>query len=1677
LPTKDAAKSLFQLSVCIYQAEQLAPVKGMLSTSCNPFVQVDFNGTSQKTQTQRTTNPTWNEEVQVPFSMPAWDNSVNCTVFHDGGMTGSKVELGEVTLDIDDLANEALEPTWFYFYKAPDGKKDQEKSEFGGRLLLSASMERTEKPILTISPGSMAMPPPVAAGVAWIDLYMVCFDSMEQPEQLFVQIELPRVIEAEEPLRSVQPEAEGHGFVWKGKDIRMDDQVPPFSLPSPDNCGEFIISAYAKFKKSGFGLGGNVPTRYMRPPRSTSSRNMGGSGKGKDGPTSSAATAATANPDVVRDNYIPLFDGQPSSYKEYRKRVALYYKKMSLASKKTEATINLLTSLSGPVWKQVEHLAETAPDDENGFNIVLQELDRVYQYDSRVEMPKAFERFFYGINRPYGQTLIQYCSDHREAARELERHDVKLPDPVGGWLLLRRAALTAEQRQLVMSQVDNKKLSVNTVEQALFYLFGQDYRSGRTDPRPSGKGRGTHPHRWSSYRTHSPTYPAEDEEPYYDYYEPDHQEDSHEAQYYEDEPDPYEEEDPEATDPDPYDGNYVADEEEADEVVEEAYAAYLDARRRFAEVRAGRGYYPVVAMVDPPGSQMPVAAMPSKGKPPKGKGKSKSTGRGKFGGPRGPAQSPKGAARADSTRCLRCGQVGHWASQCPKPPAPPGTSAPSSPNKRPKQGTAMMAMGANSALAPRRFGRCVGLQDGGASSMVGGHDYVMEVITEYVEKGLDPETLAFTQTNKSFLFGGDHRCLADWSVHLPVWIGGTKGRIQCFLVEGAMPILIGRPLLKALKVEVDYDTDMVSVLGEPSTSVLKGPKGEHLLALDDGMNEDTLHVDYDFDYVTDDCVEDFLADGVLLSLGDYLKQTGRVGPVFTMDEIMMEEDEPAINMLDDNARELRENSKLAPAVECPVPVTLWKSIIFGINRSKNSLNRHLEAAYRASDENCALFWEVYSGSGNLSAAMRQYGFQTRTFDLPEWNFEDASHRRSFFDLLEKEMPHIVWLAPPCTKWSPLQNLTRRTQEDLDVLQATRDYEHHTHLLFVRRVFLRMAQLGIAVIEHPLNSKGNLVPIKKATKLVVNHQLLTETLGVYRCDGTHRHQTLAGSTGLIGSRAKAAGVYQPKMCGFIAEALQGAYYAHFVYGNSTAEEALPASDVDMEEYEPSDAPPEDDDLYPLKAGEDLYDIDLPTNQDIEAEYNFGRGGPRTPAEAQRIVARLHRNLGHPNNRDLRVVLAQSGANRLVVETAENYQCPTCRKLAPPVQVPKTTLRTTFRFNERLLSDTVWLQVLDKTVPVITMMDAATRYVAARVVRRATSTEFLQALERGWIRVFGPPRTLFVDSHRAWGSDEVMRYATEHGVELVISPGEAHERLAQLERRHQVLRRAVELYLEENPPTGQESLVEALCFVIPQLNQSLSVGGFSPTQWVLGYQPNIPGSLLDSNVNYSYLDPTEAFQHKMQCRVRAATAVVKADNDLRLRRALLRQHRGNPPRMVVGQKCFYWREAAGTGPRIRWKGPATVVLVESQRGPEHPPTVYWLVHGSALIRAAPEHVRPDLESDTLAADTAALHTMVRHVQNRGTTVYLDLFKTNKKRRREDLAHSDDEAMDDDNDNPPPPPGQPPLLPPPPSPPASSPTWPSLPNSSDILDSEGNFPDTPSPSSRPRGPPPPRPPLWTA
>ena len=46
---------------------------------------------------------------------------------------------------------------------------------------------------------------------------------------------------------------------------------------------------------------------------------------------------------------------------------------------------------------------------------------------------------------------------------------------------------------------------------------------------------------------------------------------------------------------------------------------------------------------------------------------------------------------------------------------------------------------------------------------------------------------------------------------------------------------------------------------------------------------------------------------------------------------------------------------------------------------------------------------------------------------------------------------------------------------------------------------------------------------------------------------------------------------------------------------------------------------------------------------------------------------------------------------------------------------------------------------------------------------------------------------VDEHRSWASDHFKDWTGQHSIQLMISPGQAHERLAIIERRHQVIRR--------------------------------------------------------------------------------------------------------------------------------------------------------------------------------------------------------------------------------------------------------------------------------------------------
>ena len=160
------------------------------------------------------------------------------------------------------------------------------------------------------------------------------------------------------------------------------------------------------------------------------------------------------------------------------------------------------------------------------------------------------------------------------------------------------------------------------------------------------------------------------------------------------------------------------------------------------------------------------------------------------------------------------------------------------------------------------------------------------------------------------------------------------------------------------------------------------------------------------------------------------------------------------------------------------------------------------------------------------------------------------------------------------------------------------------------------------------------------------------------------------------------------------------------------------------------------------------------------------------------------------------------------------------------------------------------------------------------------------------------------------------------------------------------------LRDRPEVDLKLAIAASC---QQRNRLRSIHGSSPSQIVFGSTPNHPTGLMhephDPRPDYE-----SAIQEDHSLRHAAATAFYAANHDATLRRALLARPRASPPQVHVGDWAYYWRSGDEKLQIQRWRGPAIVCMLEPQPNTTTTSCV-WLAHGSSLVRAAAEHVRPE------------------------------------------------------------------------------------------------------------------------
>ena len=1350
---------------------------------------------------------------------------------------------------------------------------------------------------------------------------------------------------------------------------------------------------------------------------------------------------------------VPEFGNKATEYKEYRKRVMLYERKMYLSGRQKETAFNLMSTLSGRAWSAVEDLSITDLEAEDGTKKLLERLDTVFKYDALTELPYDFETFFFHTYRRRTQTVQEYCADYEKQLRKLDQHGVTLPDKVVGWFFLRRAGLRQDQRQMIMSTLAAEKISLETVRKAVNFVIGQDaIPQGSTMTSPVANKYGRHGSTKDSMffedEADEEVYALQDDawddlEDAYAY-----QEDDDDAVYYED----YTEE--------------VVGSEEAAAEFDDIYAAYTDARQRMNQMRVSRGFYPVVAMM-PESKDFGGKGKKGNHKGKKGKGKSV---KGKFSQGKQSPKPPSAVARGkavfgSSEKCLRCGGYGHRAKACPH----------ANKRKAENQDAEAEILMVGEEDPPSTMEVCMHEDDGtesepddtaiwdsGAASVLVSRFHLRKYLKALMMKGFDIHTIKAWQCTKGFKFGNGNQDKTNLCVLLPTFFRGARRDIVVYVIGGKVQFLFGRPLLEKLGIAVDHHNKTMRWPDEDWKPIPLGPKGEYVLHLAEHMhlvkekykvNQTLIPEDFDehvqldkevklIDIVNNrDLEENYhlceygpVPDPNNLQLPSFVDGTPR-------DEVETEkvrsqkvrisgEDEIVTN---EDVLAVPEDGERSPTKDPKNDEGRWKKLtpqklrtLTNCARSHvKNVERMMAEAPQSGASRTMKVWEVFAGKGRVTQILNERYPQvdaTRFSLLDGWDFQDPNVRRRFLAKLRREEPDSLLLSPPCRLWSPLQELTAAKGEEFRVrLMKMREEDHDTILTFCAVAYEEQRRNGRdATCEHPWGSKawktkafckmkghdtyvdqcqyklrlpdddGVVRPVRKPTCFRTTGATIRDRLWA-TCSEGHQHTPLEGNIAGVGARSKLAESYPPMLASTIAEAIVAQFNAWDEVNAAEEEEEAGG----------------DQDLSPLHDEEGEKVVEMPEHvvKNRELRRKVGR-------RAFEYVQRLHKNLGHVTPEVLAKMLGEVLATDDVIKAAKEYTCPTCYARKKPAQVPPGSALKTTEFNQRLQVDTHWILCEESSVRerepapgtpaarrkergelsgrqcVMTIVDHATRYCAVRILKAETAEEFTKEVERCWFKHFGTPKILRIDEAKGWSSKHVREWASSRSIAIEVQPAEQHSWLGVVERKHQVVRRALELYQDDIGRHDLSALKEAAIYVPHTINQMEMVKGFTPQQWVLGKtMTNVHGLTSEIfNPGQEALDDAGAFAQVQQKRVSAQIAWIKADTDAKLRRAFNQKFIDVKEAMVVGQRCWYWR-VAGSGilHKAKWRGPARVVAIEEHDSAR----VVWVCHGTSLVRCSERQVRPLVEetgTEVVVDHKAALKDL-EELKARSTTQFKD------------------------------------------------------------------------------------------
>ena len=252
---------------------------------------------------------------------------------------------------------------------------------------------------------------------------------------------------------------------------------------------------------------------------------------------------------------------------------------------------------------------------------------------------------------------------------------------------------------------------------------------------------------------------------------------------------------------------------------------------------------------------------------------------------------------------------------------------------------------------------------------------------------------------------------------------------------------------------------------------------------------------------------------------------------------------------------------------------------------------------------------------------------------------------------------------------------------------------------------------------------------------------------------------------------------------------------------------------------------------------------------------------------------------------------------------------------------------------------------------------------------SSRTCLTALQQHWCAWAGKPKRIVLD-RGLHNRGVFLQLVKSQGIDLRDAGVESPEQIGRTERHGGLWKNVFKKVVHDKNVIGLDEVMTTAVEVDSTKNEMSRVGGFSPSQWVLGRLPRVPGSQFDDEEAYDLgvlanvaEDGSDEFSRQSVIRATARKAFAEHDVGSRTARAVLRKAAPLAGEYQVGDVvCFRKRPTDGEV-TAKWSTGSRIVGFDGKNA--------WVITEGVPVCVAVDRLRPCTAAEALAYQYLSRH----------------------------------------------------------------------------------------------------------